>query len=44
MSAPQTMAEATSMIDALQADLDRAHRDIETLRAERDEWRAVASL
>lgn len=42
MSAPETMAEAVFMIDALHAELDQAYKDIETLRAERDTWRAEA--
>lgn len=48
MSAPQTMAEAIHMIDTLQFDLDKAHRDlavahamIATLRGERDTWRSA---
>lgn len=49
MSAPETMAEAICMIDALYAELDQAFVDIAKLegtiadlRAERDTWRAAA--
>lgn len=42
MSAPATMAEAISMIDELQAELDRANCTIEMLRAERDTWRMAS--
>lgn len=34
MSAPATMAEAVHMIDMLQAELDKAQRDLDALRTQ----------